>query len=152
FAIYKGTDDGDPNTDDGRLAMHLKIGLAEMQGIPHLTLQVTNFFLDINNTGGVVSESFTFADDPTHPETLSFGANILSLGGTVVFGLEVGSFQATITGTFIFEQVTGKMKIGIKNAGMVVAAGNIKLNITGVDGLFVFYSGTTSTKGTMAIH
>ena len=65
---------------------------------------------------------------------------------------KVGVFDAHIIGSFIFEQQTGKLTIvASSDAHLSLQLGVVNFSITGINGAFVFYSGTTSTNGTMAI-
>jgi Ca2+-binding RTX toxin-like protein len=152
FVVYEGTDDGDPGTEDGTLAMSLSVGTVALRGISGLTFEVTDFFLKINNTGGPVDETFIFPDDGD-PDTddapsLDFDGDIFQIGGTLELQLEVGAFSATVVGTFFFEQTSDKIKVGIRGAGITVVAGSVTMSITEVNGLFVIYEGTDGDPDT----
>ncbi len=162
FALYPGAAD-DPATvgvdesTEGTIAMQLSVGRVDLTGITGLTFNVSNFFLNYNNTGGHVSETFNFADDhdattDDHP-VMSFTGDVLSLGGTVHLGVSLGggAFATTIIGTFTIEQTSAKILVGIRNASFELAAGPLKLEISKVNGLFALYPGTADDPATVGV-
>ena len=173
FVLYPDDAIATDTDTDGELAMKLSVGGMTITGITGLTFSVSNFFLEINNTGGTVSETFDLpdgSDDGTDPDevTLSYTTDVLKLGGTVSLGVAVGGFAGTVSGSFSFEKVAAvaddvltldvdetapaKMKIAIQNAAMNITVGSVVFNTSGINGLFVVYgSGTASGKMAMQL-
>ncbi|HVZ63437.1 MAG TPA: LEPR-XLL domain-containing protein, partial [Lacunisphaera sp.] len=135
--------------NDGTKAVQLKIGHVGLTGITGFTFTVDDFFLSLNDTGGPVHETLTFGDSST--ADIDFDGDIVAVGGTLHLGLTVGSFSAEVHGTFLFEQTTGKLKIGLKDAGLTIQAGTVKFVVDDMDGAFVVYDGG-KMAATMSIH
>jgi hypothetical protein len=126
------------------LAGKLQVGSISVTGVPGLTINVDQFFVEINTTGGAV-------DTTVDGQPIVFTADqgqFLSIKGTVLAGtgITVGSLELGLSGTFGFEKTTvpvngnpnaSIIKLSIENGAVSLSAGSIGITASGINGGFI---------------
>ena len=125
------------------------VGGLTLTGVTGFTFTITNLFFEINTTGGAINDVIATGGDPiildfVAPDRHSF----IAMSGDLVVGLEVGSFNVSLDGSFAFEQATldpgtpeeaDVIKFGMSSVDFSVAVGTVELNILNANGAFVIY-------------